>query len=186
MKELWKAIPGYEGLYEVSNKGRVKSVKRLVKDKNGTVKPVHEKELTWHKSKVTARHPVQRYHVELWKDNKRKAVRVHRLVAQAFIPNPEGKPQINHKDGNPANNLVTNLEWATSSENNKHAYDNKLTRAANGKAIKGTNLITGQIIEFNNAGEAARYFNVTSANIRAAIKGYGRSKGACGYKWEYQ
>jgi hypothetical protein len=186
MKELWKAIPGYEWRYEVSNKGRVRSVERLVKDKNGVIKPVHAKELTLHKNKVTVRHPSTRYHVELWRDNKRKAVSVHRLVALTFIPNPEGKPQVNHKDGNTTNNVVANLEWATSSENNKHARVNKLIRAAGGKPVRGTNILTGEVIEFDNAGEAARYFNVTPTAIRASVKGYGRAKNACGFKWEYQ
>jgi hypothetical protein len=186
VKEVWKPVVGYEGLYEVSNYGNVRSLERTVVDKNGAIRPVHSKLLTWHKSKITKRHPIARYHVELWKDNKRKAVKVHRLVAQAFIPNSDGKPQINHKDGDPSNNAVTNLEWVTSSENNKHAHQNKLIIPVGLKAIKGINNITGEVVLFDSAGEAARYFNVTPGAIRSALKGYGRSKGACGYKWEYQ
>ena len=186
MKEIWKPVPGYEGFYEVSNQGRARSVERTVIAKNGAIKPIHAKELTLHKNKLTIRHPSTRYHIELWKDNKRKAVSVHRLVALTFIPNPEGKPQVNHKDGDTINNVVTNLEWATSSENNKHARVNKLIGVVGGKAVRGINILTGEVVEFDNAGEAARYFNVTPAAIRAPIKGYGRSKGACGFKWEYQ
>ena len=186
VKEIFKPVVGYEGLYEVSNCGNVRSLERMVIAKNGATKPVHSKLLTWHKSKTTERHPLVRYHVELWKDNKRKALRVHILVAQAFIPNPEGRPQVNHKDGDPSNNAVTNLEWATSSENNKHAYKNKLTTPAQQKAIKGINNITGEVVLFASSGEAARYFNVTPGAIRSALKGYGRSKGACGFRWEYQ
>lgn len=186
MNVLWKPIDGYEGLYEVSNKGNIRSMERMVVDKNGSTKPVHAKMLTWHKSKQTLRHPVAHYHVELWKDGKRKAVRVHRLVAQAFIPNPDGKPQVNHIDGNPGNNAVANLEWATNSENMRHAYANELTKPRGGKPIKGTNKITGKVVEFDNAGAAAKHFGVTPGAIRSALKGYGRSVGACGFKWEYQ
>lgn len=183
--EIWKPIQGYEGQYEVSNCGRVKSLERWSTDKNGAKRPVHEKTLTLHKSKVTTRHPRARYHVELWRCNRRRVPSIHRLVAMYFIPNPEGKPQVNHIDGDPSNNNVANLEWVTSSENNKHAYANNLTTPPCRKPIRGINNITGKIVEFASSGEASRYFNVTAANIRAALKGYGRSKGACGYRWEY-
>ena len=90
MIEEWKAIEGYEGLYEVSNFGKVKSLQRLFQGKDGIIKPVNEKILALGKTKVTERHQVVRYTVELWRDNKRKRIHIHRLVAQAFIPNPEG------------------------------------------------------------------------------------------------
>ena len=183
--EIWKPIQGYEGQYEVSNHGRVRSLERWGIDKNGAKRPVHEKILTLHKGKVTERHPQARYHVELWKDNKRRVPAIHRLVALHFIPNPEGKPQVNHIDGDPSNNRVINLEWATNTENTKHAYDTYLRKHRNCRAVKGINLITGKVIYFASVVAAANWFNVTHCAIRAAIRGYGRSKGAVGYKWEY-
>lgn len=185
MKEIWKTVQDYEGLYEVSSEGRFKSLERITVDKNGVSKKKCEKILTLHKDKVTERHPNPHYHVELWKDNKRSVTAIHRLVAKAFIPNPEGKPQVNHIDGNPANNNVDNLEWCTGGENMKHAYKNKLTKPRQAKAIKGVNVITGNSLSFASCYEASRYFDVTQGAIRSALKGYGRSKSACGYKWSY-
>jgi hypothetical protein len=186
MNEQWKPIEGYEGLYEVSNTGKVKSLKRSVIAKDGRILPVCEKILRQNKTKATDRHPIQRYAVELWMDNKRKRKMVHRLVADAFLSNPEGKPQVNHKDGYPSNNNINNLEWATNGENLKHAYDNKLHTKHNTKAIVATNKITGAKLMFESVAEAARHFNVTEGAVKAPLKGYGRSKSCCGYIIQYQ
>ena len=101
--EIYKDIPGYEGKYQITTWGRVYSV-----DKKYYLLPeVHEKGYL---------------RVDLYdKQGKRKHFKVHRLVANAFIPNPEHKPQVNHKDGNNQNNSITNLEWATNRENQDHA-----------------------------------------------------------------
>jgi len=184
--ENWKPIKNYEGLYEVSDTGCVKSLDRKVTDKNGVIIPIKSRILANSKSKVTKKHPIERYTVELWKNNKRKRSLIHRLVAEAFLPNPLGKPQINHIDGNPKNNNVSNLEWVTNSENVKHAYANGLIKSKNMKPIVGTNLITGKTIYFKSVADAARHFNVTEGAIKAPLKGYGRSKNGIGYKWEYQ
>jgi hypothetical protein len=186
MNEIWKPIKGYEGLYEVSNIGKVKSLERSVTAKDGRVLPVFEKILRQNKTKATDRHPTQRYAVELWKDNKRKRMMVHRLVAEAFLDNPEGKPQVNHKDGDPSNNNVSNLEWATNGENLKHAYDNDLHTKHNTKAIVATNKLTGVQLMFESVAEAARYFNVTEGAVRAPLRGYGKAKTCCGYIIQYQ
>lgn len=100
MKEIWKPVVGYENLYEVSNFARVKSLKF---GKERILKP-----------------GTNRYgylHVNLYKNNKRKDFLVHRLVAEAFIPNPDNLPLVNHKDENPSNNFSTNLEWCTNEYN---------------------------------------------------------------------
>ena len=103
--EIWKEIEGYDGDYLISNLGKVKSLK-------------YNKEYIL-KQGIDG----SGYHfVNLYKNNISKMFFVHRLVSKAFIPNPENKPEINHKNGIKSNNQFSNLEWATSSENTKHAY----------------------------------------------------------------
>lgn len=109
MEELWKDIEGFEGLYQVSNLGNVKSLKRNIILKPGVV--------AYRKTKESGY-----YIVNL----KSKPFYIHRLVAEAFIPNSENKPQINHIDCNKRNNNVKNLEWVTREENIQHAYKNNL------------------------------------------------------------
>lgn len=101
--EIWRDVDGYDGDYQISNYGRAKSFKQ---GKIIILKPGYKSGYLW---------------FSLSKDNHRKYCAVHRLVAQAFIPNPDGKPQINHIDGHPLNNYVCNLEWATGVENQQHA-----------------------------------------------------------------
>ena len=125
MKETWKAIKGFEGLYEVSNFGRVKSLERYVEN-NGGLQKRHEKVL---KQSYTSRH----LSVVLCKDGKTYPRLVHRLVAIAFIPNPDKKPVVDHIDTNPANNNVNNLRWVTVQEN----CLNPLTRINNSESKKG-------------------------------------------------
>lgn len=122
LNEIWKDIKDYEGLYQISNYGRVKSLERFLCKRH-----VLCKILKSGKDK-------QSYElVALSKANKLKTFRVHRLVAQAFIPNPDNKPQVNHIDGNKQNNNVDNLEWCTNGENGKHAWDNGLRTKKYGK-----------------------------------------------------
>lgn len=104
MEEIWKDIPGYEGYYQVSNLGRVKSLPR------GKQWPYRQTHNNIRKPRMTSR---GYYRVNLSKWNEVKSYFVHRLVAMAFIPNPDNLPIINHKDENPQNNHVDNLEWCT-------------------------------------------------------------------------
>jgi len=109
--EEWKDIEGYEGLYQVSNYGRVKSLQREIAYKDGRKKTIQEKILHTFISNLGY------YHVMLSKNGVPKRYKVHRLVAKAFIPNPNNLPIINHKDENPKNNFVENLEWCTQKYN---------------------------------------------------------------------
>lgn len=111
--EMWKDIEGYEGLYQVSNQGRVRIIKerKLSIDKNG-------------------------YNtVMLVNNGQRKLCKVHRLVAKAFIDNSEFKTQVNHIDGDKSNNKSDNLEWVTPSENTLHSYKMGLAKSSKGRAL---------------------------------------------------
>ena len=118
--EIWKPILGYEGLYEISNKARVKSLSRIVSCRNKFESLLPEKLL---KQGYTKGY----FQVCLAKDSVNKIFKIHRLVAIAFLPNPENKYTVNHKDLNPGNNLVENLEWNTNLENIHH-YQNTKTK----------------------------------------------------------
>lgn len=113
--EIWKPLKDYEGLYEISNMGRVRS---LVKKGN-----------TKQQIKKTGIDVSTGYtNIQLTKNNKPLTKRVHRLVAEAFVPNPNNKPVVNHIDGNKRNNLASNLEWMTYSENTLHSFKNGLQK----------------------------------------------------------
>ena len=117
MIENWKAVEGYEGLYEISDLGRVKSLGREVNSKGGST--------AIKKGKILAL-STNKYGYEylfLYKNNISINVKVHRLVGLAFINNPNNKPMINHEDGNKSNNNVSNLEWNTCKENTNHAFN---------------------------------------------------------------
>lgn len=117
MMEVWKDIKGYENYYQISNKGRVRSLDRKVKHSDNSfqvIKGQIMKQQTNIDGYLT---------VGLHKNNKISGFRVHRLIAKAFIPNEDNKLEINHKNGIKDDNRISNLEWATSTENNRHRID---------------------------------------------------------------
>lgn len=118
--EEWRDVVGfYADRYEISSKGNLRTKPYLKKTRNmgGPI-------AYWTKSIVIKPANAEGYwQVVLSKDKKRKTIKLHILVAQAFIPNPDNKPQVNHKDSLRSNNCVENLEWATAQENVQHSYD---------------------------------------------------------------
>lgn len=121
LNEEWKDIKGYEGIYQISNYGRIKSFifwngKKYKKRKKCKILKLSKQVITNSKKSYS------RYKIELTLNKKRKSYKIHRLIAESFISNPQNKPQINHIDGNPLNNIVSNLEWCTCQENIQHSY----------------------------------------------------------------
>lgn len=157
--ELWKDVVDYEDLYEVGNYGRVKNKKRdkLLSpyiDRAGYIK------------------------VGLYKDGKKKNQYVHRLVAMAFIDNPEEKSDVNHIDGDKTNNHVENLEWNTRGENIRHAFENKFINIPKGEDSGNAKLTEDQVIaikEINESGisqsQIARVLGVSQPTISYIING---------------
>ena len=128
MIEQWKPIAGYEDLYLISNFGQVRSVERIVVHIDNRIRTFPARILSSKKNSKTGYHQVG-----LYRGNKGKMFYVHRLVAEAFIPNDENKRCVNHKDGTRSHNRVDNLEWSTHSENILHAHATGLAKALRGE-----------------------------------------------------
>lgn len=176
--EIWKDIEGYESLYQVSDQGRVKSVERYRKNHSKT-QIVHEK------IKSSRKDPQGYLMVDLYKNNKAKTIRVHRLVAMAFIHNEFEKETVNHIDGNKENNKVCNLEWSTFEEQNKHFYKHNLKSEENiKKAVKAMNKAQAKVVKclnndviYESIAEAARKVGISPSLISMCCKGKRKSAG---------
>lgn len=165
MEESWKDIEGYEGLYQVSNIGRVKRVNtdRILKENKSTCGYLQ---------------------VGLCKDGVRNAKIIHRLVAQAFIPNPENKPDVAHIDEDKTNNRVDNLVWATRKETINYGTRNERVSKTMGIPIIATNIKTAEVKEFSSSAECARLLSLNAGGIYSALKG--RYKQCGGYTFKYK
>lgn len=141
--EIWKDIKGYEGLYQVSNLGRVKSLSRVTSQNKILPEIILKPQI----------HGRGYFAVGLYKNGKITNNYIHRLVASTFIINQNNSLQVNHIDGDKSNNYVENLEWVSNSDNNLHAIKNKLKFAR--KIIVEKD---GTIMEFNSAQECSKYF----------------------------
>ena len=182
MKEVWKQVAEFKGLYEVSNLGRVKSLPKKFKTYGGL-------RTIWKKEKILV-NVEKKHYIELCLTKNRKQYnrKMHRLVATAFIPNPNNKPQINHKDGNKKNNFWTNLEWMTPAENTRHAwetglsYDKMFTR----KPVKQISL-EGKLIKiWGSSTEAREKLGINNSNIISCCRNKGKQPfTAGGFKWDY-
>lgn len=160
--EQWKDVKGYEGIYEVSDHGRVKT------KKGKTTHSVRHGERVWKErflKQKTDRGGYKR--VTLWKEKKPKTCLVHRLVADAFIENPHDEPMVNHKDVNPSNNKVENLEWCDSKHNVNHAFDNGLMYSIE---IVLKNQKTGEEKRFRSMAEASRFIGRNHGYISGLLK----------------
>ena len=153
-KEIWKDIEGYEGMYQVSTLGRVKSLDHYAKFINkGT--PCKR----FHKGKILKAIVSRFGYKRLWLRYKRvqRVMSVHRLVAKAFIPNPDNKPQVNHINCIKADNKIENLEWNTTFENMHHAYSNNMIPANRGEKSGTAKLTNKKVLKIRKMFESRQY-----------------------------
>lgn len=175
-KEIWKPIVGLEGYYEVSNFGRVKSVERTITMKNGAPRSIHERIMRPSAQKTGYLNVTLSKCGEL-----QRRVLIHRLVAEAFIPNPDNLPEVNHKDENKQNNRVENLEWCNHRYNNIYGTAKMRSMITQGKPI--LQLKDGKIINgWPSAGMAAAFTSATQGGISACCRGETKTSG--GYEWK--
>lgn len=185
LNEEWRDIAGYEGLYQISNIGRIKSLARIIIRGNKAYQ-LSEKYI-----KLRPRNGYPS--VGLHKNNAVQYIAVHRLVAFAFIENPCRKECINHKDCNRENNTISNLEWVSKAENNQHAWDNgcqEKLRQMMRCGIRQREVIQLsadgiEINRFQRIKDAAERLGINRTHISSVCKKqYGRNT-VGGYKWEY-
>ena len=171
--ELWRDIRGYEGLYQVSSHGNVKSIDRIIRDKNGRVKISKGRLLAFTVEKDGY------FQLHLSKGNVSKLFKVHKLVAEAFIQPIKGKNLVNHKNGLKQINHVKNLEWVNNKENTQHAHKlgliNYLVGEDHPKAIL-TNRKVLRIRELHSTGNytqvsLAKLFNVSVSAVAGVLNG---------------
>lgn len=155
MGEIWKDVVNFEGVYKVNNSGKIYSIPRKG-TKGGILKPAKQKN--------------GYYFIHLKNKDKKINTGVHRLVAEAFIPNPENKPTVNHKDGNKENNYVNNLEWATYEEQLKHSLELGLRKSQCNIQRKAVVILpTNDKIYFENINDLTKYFNKSRSYINHYI-----------------
>ena len=189
MQEIWKDIKSFEGLYQVSNLGRVKTLERKSISGNGGFRTI--------KSKILKQRSGNRYTtVSLCRgsNNTRVVTYIHRLVAETFLQNPDNKQVINHKNGLKFDNTVDNLEWVTYSENRQHACDTGLVKAPwkgksgcdhhSSKTVIQYNLSTGEVIrEYGSQCEASRITGIDQRNISNSCR---NGAVAGGFIWKFK
>ena len=171
MQEIWKDVDGTSGRYQISNLGNVRAFTRF---RNGELlKP----------AKYSNGYLFVHFAKDTDKKGERHSYLIHRLVAQAFLPNPDGLPQVNHKDENKTNNRVDNLEWCTHLYNQNYGTKNQRigekNKISNGKPVYCIELDR----VFCSASEAARFVGRNPTNVSAVCRG--KEKICAGYHWKY-
>ena len=181
-EEIWKDIPGLEGKYQASNFGNIKSVNHTVVTSKGITH--HRKEHQLHPS--LARDGYLRLNIVL-KDGRVKKYFIHRLVAMAFLPNPNNYPMVNHKDENKTNNHITNLEWCEAKYNINYGTGIKRRAVQVQKRVEMLDKNTNEVLRiFESVGEASAFVGVSIACITNTCTNYdGHHKTCRGYKWRY-
>lgn len=180
--ETWRPVKGFEGIYEVSDLARVRSL------------PYEETRCSTAGKVYTIKHPAKirklqmglngYYALLLKKDGKYYPASVHRLVAEAFVPNPDNLPEVNHKDECKTNNLPSNLEWCDHAYNQKQGtISERISASKQKRQIEQLTLDGQHVAYFDSAYDAAKVFGSTKANICCVLKG--RSKTAYGYLWRF-
>lgn len=163
MQEIWKPIAGYEGLYEVSNLGRIKSLGRFRRAKGEA--------LTWMDERIKAPSPQREGYLSahLYREGRMSKRYVHRLVAEAFLQNPIDLPEVNHLDGDKRNNSLPNLEWSSRSDNCRHAIDTALYKMAKGEDSGNAKITELDVLEIRRLAESGTFHKDI-----ASIYGIGR------------
>lgn len=183
MEEIWKNIEGYEGLYECSNYGNIKSLAMDVKMPNGGLRHYDERIL---------KPRVDKYgylYINLSKNGKIKTFKIHRLVAQTFLDNPNNLPCVNHKDENKLNNIPENLEYCTVAYNNSYGTRTERMKRFGknhhrSKSILQIDKDTDEIIrEWDSGMDIQRELGYSQTNISACCRGIYNQ--AYGFKWRY-
>lgn len=191
MCENWKDIVGFEGLYMVSDLGRVKSLEKYVRNGENSYRIIPEKILTNKKKK----HGYM--FIGLYKDKKPKYYHIHRLVADAFLDNPLNKEQVNHKNGVRDDNKLSNLEWTTCSENHQHASKILKRKYTSGTLNKFSenNKLSIKVDQYSKDGvfiktwncikDVERELGIDNSTISGCCKKKYGYKSAGGFLWEY-
>lgn len=169
--EIWKDIEGYEGIYQASTYGNVRSVDRICK----RVLPGGKTRICNQKGKVlklminkgTRKGVLPRYQVRLSKNGKTKGVQIHRIIAFTFLDGDKSL-EVNHKDGNPLNNHIDNLELVNKTDNIRHAFEHDLIKT--GKKVVKTNLITGEVEEFNSITKCSQNIGISQTGLGKKLK----------------
>lgn len=177
--EVWKDVVGYEGLYQVSNMGRIRSLDREIKCSNS---------VRFYKGRVLScgkdNHGYLR--IILAVAGKHRCRQVHRLVAEAFIPNPNGLPEVNHKDENPLNNCADNLEWCSKVYNLEYGTGRLRSIQAHRRAVQQFDIGGNLIAEFDGVNSAARSIGKPKDATAITKCCLGKYQTAYGYIWRYK